>query len=130
LEYISFKHPNTAVKITFGTVSQLRTSIVNTGEKKLYILDVTRTTAKYDNIDDVLSVIKDFKNGYVVAKSNKKWVCKPPHVVINTDTELDYSKLSADRWEVYNIKKKPNCNILKLKIMQKKQKVFIKHIKK
>ena len=108
-KYISFKHPNSVAKITFGTASQLRTSIVNAGEKKLYILDVTRTMGKYDNIDDVLSVIEELKNGYVVTHmygSDKKLLCKPPHVIISTNTELDYSKLSADRWEVYKINKK------------------------
>ena len=32
--------------------------------------------------------------------SDRKLLCKPPHVIISTNTELDYSKLSADRWEV------------------------------
>jgi len=63
---------------------------------------------KYDNIDDVLSVIEELKNGYVVTHmygSDRKLLCKPPHVIISTNTELDYSKLSADRWEVYKINK-------------------------
>ena len=40
--------------------------------------------------------------------SYKELLCKPPHIIliVSTNGELDYGKLSEDRWKVYKINKK------------------------
>ena len=99
-KYISFKDGKSVGKTTFETTSQLRTSIVNVEERKLYILDLIRATGNYNNIDNVPLVFEKLKNGYLVTNiygSYKELLCEPPHVITNTTVDLDYDKLSEDR---------------------------------
>lgn len=93
-------------KITFGTASQLRTSIVSMGTKKMYILDLTRTKGKNDNEEDLMSVLESIADGMVSSMMYGKGetlLMEPPHVMITSNYLLDYELLSMDRWKVYEI---------------------------
>jgi len=94
------------IKLPFGTASQLRSSIVNAGPRRVYILDIPRTLGVDDNIDDLISVIEDVKNGFVVSSFYGNYgslVIEPPHVIIFSNRQAPISKMSEDRWRVWGI---------------------------
>jgi hypothetical protein len=95
-------------KITFGTVSQLRSSIISMGPKKMYILDLTRSKGRDDNEYDLMSVLESIVDGMVSSPMYGKGLTllmEPPHIMITSNYLLDYELLSLDRWKVYEIKK-------------------------
>lgn len=93
--------------ITFGTAAQLRASILNLGEKKLYILDLTRAKGVADKEEDLMSVLESTKNGMVTSPMYGKGatlLMEPPHILITSNYLLDYELLSMDRWKIYELK--------------------------
>lgn len=97
---------NTAVKISFGTAGQLRAALIGAGVRRLYLLDVPRTLGTDDNMNDVLSLMEDLKNGHVVSSfygNYTKLIMTPPLVVVFSNQRCPTSKLSTDRWKCYTI---------------------------
>lgn len=70
---------------------------------KVVIFDLGRTTE--DHLNGIYSLAENLKNGYIV--SSKYDSCgikfKTPHVVVFANFEPDYTKWSADRYNVVNI---------------------------
>ena len=96
-------------KLSFGTANQLRSSVVSLGARQLYIIDIPRTLGSDDSLNDILSVIEDIKNGYVVSSfygAYSKLICNPPHVVVFSNVDCPLEKLSKDRWKWYTINNK------------------------
>jgi|GEM_PF-3128421 len=107
-KYLFFKNPTSVARLTYGSASQLRSSAVNIGEKKLYIVDLTRAKSVNDKEQDLLSALEDIKNGFVTNAmygSGKTLMMEPPHILVSSNYALDYSLLSSDRWKVYEITK-------------------------
>lgn len=93
-------------KISFGTASQLRSSVINMGAKKMYLLDLTRTKGKADSEDDLMSTLESIADGMVFSPMYGKaasLLMEPPHILITSNYLLDYELLSMDRWRVYEI---------------------------
>lgn len=66
-----------------------------------------RSKGKLDATDDLLSVIEDLKSGKIDSSyygSSSTLLFDRPHVVISSNFEFDYSKLSGDRWRVFVLK--------------------------
>lgn len=95
-----------ATKVSFGSGSQLRASIVDEGIKSVYFIDVPRQLATDDSMQSIFSVIEDTKNGFIKSsmygKSNVLFM-DPPVVVIFSNFSCPTSKLSVDRWKIYAI---------------------------
>lgn len=101
-----YTHPNSIGRIGYGSASQLRSSIVNIGQKPLYVIDLARTKSKDDRQEDLLSVLEDAKSGLVsnaMYGSGKTLIMEPPHIIVSSNYVLNYNLLSEDRWEVYEI---------------------------
>lgn len=97
---------STAVKIPFGSASQLRSSIISTGPKKLYILDIPRTIGLDDDMRAIYSLLEDLKNGFVVSSmygKNSTLMMDPPHVLVFSNKFPDVDKMSRDRWVTLGI---------------------------
>lgn len=93
-------------KLSFGTANQLRSSVTQLGKRIVYIIDIPRTLGHDDSMNDVISVIEDLKNGFVVSSfygSYNELIITPPHIVIFSNKECPINKLSKDRWEIYSI---------------------------
>lgn len=106
VKYYVYNHPNEIVKIPFGSSTQLRSSICAVGPRKLYFIDIPRTLGREDNIDDLLSVIEDIKNGFVVSGmygKHQQLLFEPPHIVVFSNMACPTKKLSGDRWVNYDI---------------------------
>lgn len=94
-------------RISFGTATQLRSSVIAAGKKKMYILDLTRTKGRGDSEHDLLSVLESIVDGMVFSPmygKSETLLMAPPHVLITSNYALDYTLLSLDRWKVYQIK--------------------------
>lgn len=106
-KWILDKYNDDIATISYGTAGQLRSRAVNVGPKKAYILDLPRSRGKLDATDDLLSVIEDLKSGKIDSSyygSSSTLLFDRPHVVISSNFEFDYSKLSSDRWRVFVLK--------------------------
>lgn len=93
-------------KITFGTASQLRSSVINMGAKRMYILDLTRTKGRDDSEYDLRSCLESIADGMITSPMYGKaasLLMEPPHILITSRYLLDYELLSMDRWRVYEI---------------------------
>jgi len=107
-KFLFYQHPTVIARLTYGSAAQLRSAAVNLGEKKLYIVDLTRAKSVNDKEQDLLSAIEDIKNGFVTSSlygSGKTLMMEPPHIVVSSNYTLDYTLLSSDRWQVYQITK-------------------------
>jgi hypothetical protein len=48
-------------KITYGSISQLRSSVLGIGARVYYFVDVPRTFSRDDNMDSILALFEDMK---------------------------------------------------------------------
>lgn len=105
IKYLCFNYSD-IVKISFGTASQLRSSIISAGPKKMYIVDMPRTLGDDDSIPSLLSSIEDIKNGFVVSSmygKHQSLMMDPPHILVFSNIECPVSMMSDDRWKIYSI---------------------------
>jgi len=106
-KYLLLCYNNSIGRIGYGTSQQLRSSFINIGEKKLYIIDLSRSKGYADREQDLLSVIEDVKTGLVsnaMYGSGVNLLMPPPHIIISSNYVFDINLLSLDRWQVYEIK--------------------------
>jgi hypothetical protein len=92
--------------ITFGTASQLRSSIIHLGVKRMYILDLPRTKGVHDDEEDLMLILKSIVDGMVFSPKYGKaasLIMEPPHILITSSYLLDYESVSMDIWKVYEI---------------------------
>jgi len=97
-------HNKSCSKISFGSAGQLRSAIIHAGSKECYFVDLPRTLGTDDHINSVISAIEDTLNGFVVSSyygETKQLMMQPPHVVVFSNQQCPYDKLSSDRWKVY-----------------------------
>ena len=93
-------------RISYGTASQLKSSMVNMGTKRIYIIDLARSLGKNDSQSDLLSAIEDLKSGLIINPmfgNGKILEMAPPHIILSANYLLDLNSLSADRWDAYEL---------------------------
>lgn len=93
-------------KVSFGSATQIRTSVVEKGPKKLYFIDIPRTMGVDDHLNNVYSALEDILNGYVETSMHgnpRELLMEPPHVVVFSNGAPQIEKLSGDRWKLYSI---------------------------
>lgn len=108
-KYLYFNHPEDIGRISYGTASQLRSSLINIGPKKIYIIDLTRSRSQYDKQEDLLSAVEDLKSGMVISSmygQGRDLLMNPPHVIISSNYMFNLELMSMDRWKIYEINKK------------------------
>lgn len=105
IKYLCFSNSN-ITKLSFGTASQLRSSVVNAGPFQMYLVDIPRTLGQDDSLDSVISVLEDIKNGFVVSSMyghHKTLMMDPPHVICFSNEDCPTSTMSADRWKLFRM---------------------------
>lgn len=106
-KYLCYKYTADIGRLTYGSSSQLKSAVVAMGHKKIYIIDLTRSKAKNDSETDLLSAIKDVKNGLVTTHmygSGNTMLMDIPHVIVSSPYIFDQTLLSKDRWKILSIK--------------------------
>ena len=100
------KYPHLIGRISYGNASQLKSSVLNMGMRKIYIVDLARSKGKGDSESDLLSAVEDIKSGLVINPMYGKGEIlemDPPHIIISANYLPNFNSLSADRWEAYEI---------------------------
>lgn len=108
-KYIYTRNKKDIGRLSYGTTSQLRSAAINLGIKKIYIIDLPRTTGRFDSQKDLINVIEDLKSGVLISGMYgraKELIVEPPHIILSTNYVFTLGDLSKDRWEVYEIKNK------------------------
>lgn len=104
-KYLCYNNP-TITKLAFGSGSQMRSSVVEEGAHKVYIIDIPRNLCNDDFQRNIYSVIEDLKNGFVKSTmygKSKTLFMEPPIVIIFANFHCPLENLSLDRWRVFNI---------------------------
>ena len=129
-KYLYYYHAEDMRRITYGTASQLRTSLINIGPKKIYLIDLTRSKGKQDEPSDLLSAIEDLKGGVVSSSmygSGTTMLMDIPHIVISSNYLFEFNSLSSDRWEILSINDRKIINITNsVKRRQSREKIVKK----
>lgn len=87
-----------------ASTSQLKGTIVNLGEKKLYIVDLPRNNSQ-QGTTDLLNALESLKNGLINTSmygSAEILYMAPPWIVI-TGNSMPSGSWTPDRWKVFEI---------------------------
>lgn len=106
VKHVCFNNPEESCKLSFGSSTQLRSAAITAGPKKLYFIDVPRTLGKDDDINDLISVIEDIKNGFIVSSmygKHQQMMFDPPHIVVFANVFCPPHALSGDRLKTFTI---------------------------
>ncbi|AUM61699.1 Rep [uncultured virus] len=106
VKHVCFNYPEESCKLSFGSSTQLRSACITAGPKKLYFIDVPRTLGKDDDINDLISVIEDIKNGFVVSSmygKHQQMMFDPPHIVVFANVFCPQNALSSDRLRQFTL---------------------------
>jgi hypothetical protein len=107
VKFACFFGKNTT-KVSFGTANQLRSGVIDAGPNLIYFIDIPRTLGTDDSINNIITVIEDLKNGFVVSNfhgKSRQLVINPPHIVVFANFDAPIDKLSSDRWDLRFIDK-------------------------
>lgn len=104
-KWLHCRYPNNT-KISFGSATQIRTSVVEKGPKQMYFLDIPRTLGVDDHLNNVYAALEDILNGYVETSMHgnpRELLMLSPHVIVFSNGTPNQEKLSSDRWKIYSI---------------------------
>lgn len=108
VKWLCVNKPDDVVKVSFGTPNQLRSSLISAGGKTCYFIDIPRVSNKEDSVENLLTVIEDLKNGYLVSNFYGRYsslIMEPPNVFIFSNEKCPKTQMSQDRWRSYKIDK-------------------------
>jgi hypothetical protein len=123
-KYLMFKYPEEIGRLGYGSASQLRASLVKLGKKRIYIIDLPRTKAKNDNLNDIFSVIEEAKSGVVLNVmygSSDALLMDPPHIVLSGNFVPNFNLLSSDRWDASFVTKNKDLKPINPKVFKLKK---------
>jgi hypothetical protein len=125
-KYLFCEDPKHIGRLVYGSASQLRSAVINNGEKRIYIIDLSRTKGRDESEKEILAVCEEIKSGFLVSPmygQGSVLVMHPPHLIVSSNYMLNYESLSADRWAIYEIEEKTKKLGKKNSLLKKKQKV-------
>lgn len=93
-----------AVRVGLGTAAQIKSSVVEGGAARAYLVDLPRSRGSDESMGAVFSAIEDIKNGWVEStmygKKNVLFM-DPPHVFVFSNHLPKTSLASIDRWRLW-----------------------------
>ena len=116
---LSDLHPDEVVDIKNGNTRDMTYLAKNIGKYKMIQLNLTRQTIGIVN----LSAIESMKDGNFASMkyTPKKIRMEPPHVVIYTNTALDWENLTEDRLEIIHLSKEYEDGFQKFTLLEWKK---------
>lgn len=93
-------------RIPMGSATQIKTSVIEKGPHRVYMVDLPRTVGKEERIQEIYSALEEVKNGWVESAMYGKaaeLLMEPPHVIIFSNGYPTLSHMSHDRWKVYKL---------------------------
>lgn len=97
-----------ATRVPLGTATQIKTSVIEKGAARCYLVDLPRVRGGDESRFALFSAIEDIKNGWVESSmygKDAELMMEPPHVVVFSNEMPDFGMASVDRWRVYTLEK-------------------------
>jgi len=104
LKFLYLKDPDNIGLLNEATCSQLKSTIVDVGEKRLYLIDLPRTKGEV-GYEGLMAALEMLKNGMIQKNlygDGSVLAMRPPFIVI-TGNRLPESGWSIDRWRIYSL---------------------------
>lgn len=91
--------------LSIADCKDLMYQVVEEGPQKAYIIDIPRTKSAKVSMDEIYTVMEQLKNGMCLSTKYKggRMLMSPPTVVIFTNHKIDRSKMSQDRWDIWQV---------------------------
>lgn len=123
-KWIFYNYSNEVGRISSVSSSKLRSSLINLGSKKIYIIDLPKSEFNsQEEEEDLLAVIEDLKTGIVLETTGGKenaLLMEPPHILISFNSMLSETFLRKDKWQIYQLT--TDKNLVKVnELSQKKE---------
>jgi len=100
------EHYKLGITVEFGTPQQIKSALIVEGPQRAYLVDIPRTIGKAESVNDVINVLEHLKNGlvksYMYGKAAKMFM-EPPHVWVFSNMLPDRTRLSQDRWQIWQL---------------------------
>lgn len=93
-------------RIPMGTATQIKTSIVNKGPHRIYMMDLPKSQGKDERLQDTFSAIEELKNGWVETAmygKSEDLLMEPPHVWVFSNQWPNLKLATADKWAVWHL---------------------------
>lgn len=94
------------LRIPMGTSNQLRSSTVEKGPHRCYLVDLPRSRGADDRLQDLFAALEEIKNGWVETAmygKAKVLMMKPPHLWVMSNFPPVMDLASQDRWKIWTI---------------------------
>lgn len=126
LKYLIYKSPDFSF-LTFATTAQLRSSIIEEGKKRVYLINIPTCYGRNDSIRDLLAFTENLKFGLIKTHAygrgrNNTLLMRPPHVVFFTNEHLPYENLPVNYWRVFQIDSNNKLKLVSVRNQILKQK--------
>jgi len=102
-------HKDMAYNVPFGTANQIKSSIIQFGRHRCFVVDIPRTTGSDETLRDIFSALEGLKNGMVQSTmygKNSVLYLEPPHVIVFSNSLPCKKLVSRDRWAVFEVLRK------------------------
>lgn len=106
MKWLRFQSDVDCARVPMGSATQIKTSVIEKGPHRVYMVDLPRTVGKEERIQEIYSALEELKNGWVESAMYGKaaeLLMEPPHVIIFSNGFPTLSHMSHDRWRVYRI---------------------------
>lgn len=85
----------------------MRAALIKRGPFPMYVLDIPRTIAKTEHLDEVYSLLESLKNGVLESSmygdGSMSLMMAPPLIWVFSNSYPETNKLSQDRWQVFTL---------------------------
>lgn len=110
VKWFCLNFPKQVWKLTFGTSSQLRSSVLSAVRKLVYFVDLPKTKPNDETVKNLISVCEDIKIGHVVSVmygNSRTLLMNPSHILIRfSNSSCPRHIMIHDRWREFKINKK------------------------
>lgn len=106
MKYIRCKDEFDMARVPLGTATQIKTSVIEKGRHKIYMVDLPRVRGGDERQQEVFSALEEIKNGWVESAMYGKTaelLMNPPHIWIFSNELPNRSFASQDRWKLWTI---------------------------
>lgn len=106
MKYLRMKDEFDFARVPMGTATQIKTSVIEKGRHKIYMVDLPRVRGSDERQQEIFSALEEIKNGWVESAMYGKvqeLLMRPPHIWVFSNELPNRSFASADRWIVWTI---------------------------
>ena len=112
-KYLYYHHSDKLKILTYTKGLELKTSIINSSPKKLYLIDLSHLNGQTFDKIELLSLIDELKDGFVISSDNSSLLMDRPYIVLFSNFIFQPNSFGAQHWKTFEIENKTLKNIPK-----------------